>query len=76
MADPKKRWDQSSFDAGINRWFAMGVLAFLLAPLLVVIPLSFNAEPYFSFTEKTKINKIAIQNQGIDRPRIAKVRAL
>ncbi len=52
MADPKKRWDQSSFDAGINRWFAMGVLAFLLAPLLVVIPLSFNAEPYFSFTEK------------------------
>lgn len=52
MANPKKRWDQSSFDAGVNRWFAIGVLVFLLAPLLVVIPLSFNAEPYFSFTEK------------------------
>jgi len=52
MANPKKRWDQSGFDAGLNRWFAIGVLVFLLAPLLVVIPLSFNAEPYFSFTEK------------------------
>lgn len=52
MANPNKRWDQSSFDAGVNRWFAIGVLVFLLAPLLVVIPLSFNAEPYFSFTEK------------------------
>ena len=60
MADPKKRWDQSSFDAGINRWFAMGVLAFLLAPLLVVIPLSFNAEPYFSFTEKM----LTLQSDG------------
>ncbi|MCY4187159.1 MAG: ABC transporter permease [Bryobacterales bacterium] len=27
------------------------VLAFLIAPMLVVIPLSFNAEPYFTFTE-------------------------
>ncbi|MDE0229781.1 MAG: ABC transporter permease [Spirochaetaceae bacterium] len=27
------------------------VLLFLLAPLLVVVPLSFNAEPYFTFTE-------------------------
>lgn len=52
MAKPNKRWDQNSFDAGVNRWFAIGVLVFLLAPLLVVIPLSFNAEPYFSFTEK------------------------
>jgi putative spermidine/putrescine transport system permease protein len=52
MADPKRRWDQSGFDVLVNRWFAIGVLVFLLAPLLVVIPLSFNAEPYFSFTEK------------------------
>ena len=27
------------------------VLLFLIAPLLVVVPLSFNAEPYFTFTE-------------------------
>jgi len=28
------------------------VLLFLIAPILVIIPLSFNAEPYFTFTEK------------------------
>ena len=28
------------------------IFLFLIAPVLVVIPLSFNAEPYFSFTEK------------------------
>lgn len=28
------------------------VFLFLIAPILVVIPLSFNAEPYFTFTEK------------------------
>ena len=27
------------------------IFAFLLAPLLVIVPLSFNAEPYFTFTE-------------------------
>ena len=27
------------------------VFVFLLAPLLVIVPLSFNAEPYFTFTE-------------------------
>jgi len=27
------------------------ILLFLIAPILVVIPLSFNAEPYFSFTQ-------------------------
>ena len=27
------------------------VFAFLLAPLLVIVPLSFNAEPYFTFTD-------------------------
>ena len=52
MADKGKRWDQTSLEAGVNRWFAYGVLFFLIAPLLVVIPLSFNAEPYFSFTDK------------------------
>ena len=52
MADKGKRWDQTPLEAGVNRWFAYGVLFFLIAPLLVVIPLSFNAEPYFSFTDK------------------------
>ncbi len=52
MAKTPKRWDQSPIEAGVNRWFAYGVLLFLIAPLLVVIPLSFNAEPYFSFTDK------------------------
>ena len=27
------------------------IFIFLLAPLLVIVPLSFNAEPYFTFTE-------------------------
>ncbi|MCY3843905.1 MAG: ABC transporter permease [Acidobacteria bacterium] len=31
--------------------FCSLVLAFLVAPILVIIPLSFNAEPYFTFTE-------------------------
>ncbi len=31
--------------------FSWGVLAFLMAPILVIVPLSFNAEPYFTFTE-------------------------
>ena len=29
-----------------------GIFLFLIAPILIVIPLSFNAEPYFTFTEK------------------------
>lgn len=28
------------------------IFTFLIAPILIVIPLSFNAEPYFTFTEK------------------------
>ena len=28
------------------------IFLFLIAPVLIVIPLSFNAEPYFTFTEK------------------------
>lgn len=28
------------------------IFIFLTAPILVVIPLSFNAEPYFTLTEK------------------------
>ena len=31
--------------------FCASVFLFLIAPILVIIPLSFNAEPYFTFTE-------------------------
>ena len=31
--------------------YCAAVLVFLIAPILVVVPLSFNAEPYFTFTE-------------------------
>ena len=31
--------------------FCSCVLTFLVAPILVIVPLSFNAEPYFTFTE-------------------------
>ena len=30
----------------------VAVFLFLIAPILIVIPLSFNAEPYFTFTQK------------------------
>lgn len=33
------------------RLVAWATLAFLIIPILVIIPLSFNAEPYFTFTE-------------------------
>ncbi|MEH6630825.1 MAG: ABC transporter permease [Halopseudomonas aestusnigri] len=33
------------------RLFCGAVFIFLIAPILVIVPLSFNAEPYFSFTE-------------------------
>ncbi|MCY3809259.1 MAG: ABC transporter permease [Gemmatimonadetes bacterium] len=31
--------------------YCVAVLIFLFAPILVIVPLSFNAEPYFTFTE-------------------------
>ncbi|MYA79840.1 MAG: ABC transporter permease, partial [Acidobacteriia bacterium] len=31
--------------------FCTAVLLFLVAPILVIVPLSFNVEPYFTFTE-------------------------
>jgi putative spermidine/putrescine transport system permease protein len=33
------------------RLFCGLVLLFLIAPILIIVPLSFNVEPYFSFTE-------------------------
>lgn len=39
----------------LARWLHLGfcaaVFVFLIAPMLVVVPLSFNADPYFTFTE-------------------------
>ncbi|MXW21686.1 MAG: ABC transporter permease [Gammaproteobacteria bacterium] len=35
---------------GFNAFCVAGFI-FLLAPILVIVPLSFNAEPYFTFTE-------------------------
>lgn len=52
MAQPKKTFIWQRVEAGVNRGYAIGVLVFLLAPLFVIVPLSFNAEPYFSFTDK------------------------
>lgn len=34
------------------RVICAAIFLFLIAPILIVIPLSFNAEPYFTFTEK------------------------
>ena len=34
------------------RTICVAVFIFLVAPILIVIPLSFNVEPYFSFTQK------------------------
>lgn len=36
---------------GLLRLSAWLVLLFLILPILVIVPLSFNAEPFFSFTE-------------------------
>uniref|UniRef100_UPI003F4914B7 ABC transporter permease n=1 Tax=Ensifer adhaerens TaxID=106592 RepID=UPI003F4914B7 len=40
----------------IWRWIYLAICVcifiFLIAPVLIIIPLSFNAEPYFSFTQK------------------------
>ena len=36
----------------LARLIAGLALIFLIAPLLVIVPLSFNAEPFFTFTDK------------------------
>ena len=40
----------------IWRWCYLAICAlvffFLIAPIVIIIPLSFNAEPYFTFTER------------------------
>jgi putative spermidine/putrescine transport system permease protein len=52
MTDPQHRTTQEKVEGFFSRGFAYLVLAFLIAPLLVIVPLSFNAEPYFTFTSK------------------------
>lgn len=52
MAAAKKRFDWGRLEKRVNATYAAAVLFFLVAPLVVIIPLSFNAEPYFSFTDK------------------------
>jgi putative spermidine/putrescine transport system permease protein len=37
--------------ARVLAWFSFAVLFFLILPIVVIVPLSFNVEPFFSFTE-------------------------
>ncbi len=52
MAEPLHQTPQEKAESFLSRGYAYLVLAFLVAPLIVIIPLSFNAEPYFTFTSK------------------------
>ena len=52
MAAAKKKFTWETVEKRFSAAFAFAVLFFLMAPLIVIIPLSFNAEPYFSFTSK------------------------
>ncbi|MEQ1865789.1 MAG: ABC transporter permease [Micropepsaceae bacterium] len=52
MTEPKKRFRLPSLEDGVSTGFAVAVFVFLLAPLIIIVPLSFNAEPYFTFTSK------------------------
>jgi putative spermidine/putrescine transport system permease protein len=52
MAEPLHNTTQDKAERLLSRGFAYLVLAFLIAPILVIVPLSFNAEPYFTFTTK------------------------
>lgn len=46
-ADPLERTWHYTYIA-----ICVAVFVFLISPILIVIPLSFNAEPYFTFTQK------------------------
>jgi putative spermidine/putrescine transport system permease protein len=52
MAEPLHTTPQDKVERVLSRGYAYLVLAFLIAPILVIVPLSFNAEPYFTFTTK------------------------
>jgi putative spermidine/putrescine transport system permease protein len=48
----ESRFNWTRVEGGLTKAYAIGVLVFLIAPLIVIVPLSFNAEPYFTFTSK------------------------
>lgn len=50
MANPAYHTPLDRAGVWALRLAAWGVLVFLILPILVIIPLSFNAEPFFSFT--------------------------
>jgi putative spermidine/putrescine transport system permease protein len=52
MVEPKPKFGWSRIEGGLAKGYAIAVMVFLIAPLLVIVPLSFNAEPYFTFTSK------------------------
>jgi putative spermidine/putrescine transport system permease protein len=52
MAESKHTSGWGRVEGRLARMYAYGVLAFLVAPLIVIVPLSFNAEPYFTFTSE------------------------
>ncbi len=47
----RSRGERVSIGGWLSRLFGGAALFFLIAPILIIIPLSFNAEPYFTFTE-------------------------
>ena len=46
---PRGIWERAGRTAYLA--FCTAVFVFLIAPIVVIVPLSFNAEPYFTFTE-------------------------
>ena len=46
---PRGPWERAGRAAYLA--FCAAVFVFLIAPIVVIVPLSFNAEPYFTFTE-------------------------
>ncbi len=52
MAGSKTKFGWGRLEGGLAKAYAIAVIVFLIAPLIVIVPLSFNAEPYFTFTSK------------------------
>lgn len=52
MNEFARKFDRKKIEAWLTTGYAVAVLVFLIAPILVIVPLSFNAEPYFTFTSE------------------------
>jgi putative spermidine/putrescine transport system permease protein len=53
MAEKREtKFGWARIEGGLTKAYAIGVMVFLIAPLVVIVPLSFNAEPYFTFTSE------------------------